>query len=216
MTKWNSYGTASPGYRNWAASVQKVGQMEEQRLRDDMKTWERDARQEEKEFKKEQDKKDQQIKSILEQRLKSAEKEGQPINTAELLTLAQEELKKQEDNDFLIRNVLNLAKGMRALTTEKKPTAATLRHAENLSLKLKKDILLDYYEDSLNDEASIGVFEEDGKKVRVLVKHSTDDTGVQMMTSDIIKVYRSDQECVVETQNSLYIVSFGIKVRQLR
>lgn len=86
------------------------------------------------------------------------------------------------------------------------PSDNTLQHASKLSIVEDKPIMLDYWTSSLEKKALIGV-RENGEKL--LVKSSEE------YTSTISKFYRSQQEYIIVTENSIYIVSQDIPTRKI-
>lgn len=88
----------------------------------------------------------------------------------------------------------------------KLPGDTTLKHAAKLSIVEDKPIMLDYWTDSLDKKALIGV-KEDGEKL--LVKSEDE------YTSGISKFYKSGTEYIIITENSIYIVSSDIPTRKI-
>lgn len=93
-------------------------------------------------------------------------------------------------------------------TTEILPSVTTLVHAARLALKEDKPILLDYYVDTYNNKAFMG--EDTDTKEKMLVK-STDE-----FTSLIQKVYKVQEDFLVMTENSIYVVSGKIQKRRIQ
>ena len=87
------------------------------------------------------------------------------------------------------------------------PSAATLQNAAKLAIQQDKKIMLDYYIESLNEKAFIG---EDAKtNERVLIKTRKD------FTSLVQKLYKTGDDFLIMTENSIYIVSSKIKKRPI-
>ena len=86
------------------------------------------------------------------------------------------------------------------------PSNNTLQHATKLAVVDDKPIMLDYWTPSLDQKALIGV-KESGEKL--LVKSEDE------YTSTIAKLYKSGDEYIVVTENSLYIVSNKIQSRKI-
>jgi len=86
------------------------------------------------------------------------------------------------------------------------PTEPTLKHACKLAVVEDKPIMLDYWTSSLDKKALIGV-REGGEKL--LVKSEDE------YTSPVAKFYKSGQEYIVITENSIYIVSSEIPTRKI-
>ena len=86
------------------------------------------------------------------------------------------------------------------------PSDVTLKHAAKLSIVEDKPIVLDYWTVSLDKKALIGA-RENGDKM--LVKSEDE------YTSTIAKFYKSGNEFIVITENSIYIVSNEIPTRRI-
>ena len=91
-------------------------------------------------------------------------------------------------------------------TTYRLPTDLTFQHAAKLAIVEDKPIMLDYWSDSLDKKALIGVRETSEK---LLVKSAEE------YTSPISKFYKSGTEYIVITENSIYIVSSDIPTRKI-
>ena len=86
------------------------------------------------------------------------------------------------------------------------PSDTTLKHAAKLSIVEDKPIMLDYWSDSLDKKALIGVKDNNDK---LLVKSESEYTSV------IAKFYKSCQEFIIITENSIYLVSSDIPTRKI-
>jgi hypothetical protein len=86
------------------------------------------------------------------------------------------------------------------------PTENTMKYAFKLSLVEDKPIMLDYWADSLEKKALIGLRNEDES---LLVKSENE------YTSTIIKFYRSGTEFIVITENSIYVVASDIPSKKI-
>lgn len=88
------------------------------------------------------------------------------------------------------------------------PTTTVLTAASKLSIVEDKPIMLDYWLDSFNKEnpVLIGVKNDDEK---LLVKSAEE------YTSPISKIYKTGQEYIIVTENSIYIVSQEIPTRKI-
>jgi hypothetical protein len=91
-------------------------------------------------------------------------------------------------------------------TTYRLPTDITLQHASKLAIVEDKPIMLDYWTDSLDKKALIGV-RETGEKL--LVKSAEE------YTSPVAKFYKSGSEYIIITENSIYLVSADIPTRKI-
>jgi hypothetical protein len=86
------------------------------------------------------------------------------------------------------------------------PSETTLKHAAKLSIVEDKPILLDYWTISLDKKALIGA-KENGEKL--LVRSDEE------YTSTISKFYKSGNDYIIITENSIYIVSSEIPTRRI-
>jgi hypothetical protein len=91
-------------------------------------------------------------------------------------------------------------------STYRLPTELTFQHASKLAIVEDKPIMFDYWTDSLEKKALIGV-RESGEKL--LVKSAEE------YTSPIGKFYKSGTEYIIITENSIYIVSSDIPTRKI-
>lgn len=90
--------------------------------------------------------------------------------------------------------------------TQRLPSDQTFQNASKLAITEDKPIMMDYWVDSLDGKALIGV-RESGEKM--LVKSAEE------YTSPIAKLYRSGTEYIVMTENSIYLVSSTIPSRRI-
>ena len=86
------------------------------------------------------------------------------------------------------------------------PSDKTLKHAAKLAIVEDKPVLLDYWTASLDKKALIGAKDTNEK---LLVKSEDE------YTSSISKLYKSDSEYIVITENSIYLVSSDISTRKI-
>lgn len=94
-----------------------------------------------------------------------------------------------------------------AQTQEILPHATTLLHAAKLSIQQDKPIQLDYYVESATAKAFIG--EDPDTKEKMLVKSNEE------FTSLIGKIYKVQEDFIIMTENSIYIVSGKIQKRRI-
>ena len=92
-------------------------------------------------------------------------------------------------------------------TNYRLPDNVTLQNAAKLSIVEDKPIMLDYWTDSLDKKALIGVREGTGEKL--LVKSAEE------YTSPVGKFYKSMGEYIIITENSIYIVASDIPTRKI-
>lgn len=85
------------------------------------------------------------------------------------------------------------------------PSASVLVRSAQLSVEKDKPIYLDYYSDSLDKKCCIGVQGE----TKYLVKSDSE------YTSTISGVFKCESCYVIETENSLYIVSADVPVKRI-
>lgn len=83
----------------------------------------------------------------------------------------------------------------------------TLRNACIIAIREDKPIMMDYYMSSLNGEAVIGVREGNEK---MLVKSADE------YTSTISKNFKCGNEYIIQTENSIYIVSANIQSKRVK
>lgn len=88
------------------------------------------------------------------------------------------------------------------------PSAQVLTHAAKLAIEQDKPILLDYFLDTANGKAFLG--EDQETKEKMLIKSSEE------FTSLVQKVYKVQEDYIVITENSLYIVSGKIQKRRIQ
>ena len=86
------------------------------------------------------------------------------------------------------------------------PTNNTLQNLSKLAILEDKPIMFDYWTSSLDDDVIIGV-REGGEKL--LVK--TEDE----YTSPISKIFKNDNEYIIITENSIYIVDSAIPTKRI-
>jgi hypothetical protein len=91
--------------------------------------------------------------------------------------------------------------------TYRLPSDVTLQNATKLSIVEDKPVMFDYWTDSLDKKALIGVKEGSGEKL--LVKSAEE------YTSPIAKFYKSMSEYIVITENSIYVVASDIPTRKI-
>jgi len=86
------------------------------------------------------------------------------------------------------------------------PGNLTLQHAAKLSVVEDRPIMLDYWALSLEKNVIIGV-KEDGEKL--LVKSEDE------YTSPISKIFKVENEYIVMTENSIYVVDTGCQTKRI-
>lgn len=88
------------------------------------------------------------------------------------------------------------------------PSAQVLIHAAKLAIEMDKPILMDYYVDSATKKAFLG--EDSETKEKMLVKSAEE------FTSLVQKVYKVQDDYIIMTENSIYIVSVNIQKRRIQ
>lgn len=88
----------------------------------------------------------------------------------------------------------------------KLPGNNTLQHACKISIVEDKPILLDYWVTSLESKALIGVRENQEK---LLVKSEEE------YTSPITKIFKVENEYIIITENSIYLVTAAIATKRI-
>jgi len=86
------------------------------------------------------------------------------------------------------------------------PDGQTLQHISKLAIANDKPIMLDYWVTSVEKKVIIGV-RVGGEKL--LVKNEDE------YTSPISKVYKVKEDFIIETENSLYLVSAAIETKKI-
>lgn len=86
------------------------------------------------------------------------------------------------------------------------PTELVMKHIVKISVEKDKPIMLDYWKPSLTKGVAIGV-RASGEKL--LVKNEDE------YTSTIAKVFKVDAHYIIETENSLYIVSSDVPTKRI-
>ena len=86
------------------------------------------------------------------------------------------------------------------------PSNKCLQHCCKLAVLDDKPIMLDYWVDSIENKVIIGVH-ENGEKL--LVKSENE------YTSPISKIYKVENEFIIVTENSLYVVSSAISTKRI-
>ena len=92
-------------------------------------------------------------------------------------------------------------------TQEVLPHPTTLLHAAKLAKQQDKAIQLDYYLDSVTNKAFMG--EDPDSKEKMLVKSNDE------FTSTIQKIYKVQEDFIIITENSIYLVNGKIQKRRV-
>jgi hypothetical protein len=88
------------------------------------------------------------------------------------------------------------------------PSAQVLVHAAKLALEQDKPIQLDYYRDTATQKAFLG--EDQETKEKMLIKSNEE------FTSLVQKVYKVQEDYIITTENSIYLVSGSIQKRRIQ
>lgn len=94
-----------------------------------------------------------------------------------------------------------------APTNEILPATATLLQAAKLAINEDRAIMLDYFRQTANGTAFLG--EDPETKERLLIKSKDE------FTSLIKKLYKTGDDYIILTENSLYIVSGKIQKKRV-
>ena len=95
-----------------------------------------------------------------------------------------------------------------ATTQEVIPSAQTLSHAARIAIQQDKAIMLDYFMDTLNGKAFMG--EDTETKEKLLIKSNEE------FTSLIQKVYKVQEDFIILTENSVYIISGKVQKKRIQ
>ena len=86
------------------------------------------------------------------------------------------------------------------------PSDLTMQHIAKIGIVHDKPIMFDYWTKSLANEIIIGI-REGGEKL--LVKSEEE------YTSPISKIYKVENDYIIETENSLYLADSGISTKRI-
>jgi len=87
------------------------------------------------------------------------------------------------------------------------PSSSTLLQAAKIALEQDREIKLDYFHESASGKAFLGIDPETNEKILVKSKDE--------FTSLISKLYKTGDEIIVLTENSIYIASAKILKRKV-
>ena len=86
------------------------------------------------------------------------------------------------------------------------PSNIAMQHCSKLAIVEDKPLMYDYWTSSLEKKVLIGV-KQDGEKL--LVKSEEE------YTSPISKIYKVENEYIIVTENSIYLVSSNIDTKRI-
>lgn len=86
------------------------------------------------------------------------------------------------------------------------PSNVTLQHAARISIVDDKPIMLDYWTNSLENKILIGVKDDNEK---LLVRNEEE------YTSPIVKIFKVENDYLICTENSLYIVDSSCQSKRI-
>ena len=92
-------------------------------------------------------------------------------------------------------------------STDVLPSVQTLLQASKLAIEQDRAIMLDYFRQTANGTAFLG--EDPETRERILVKSKEE------FTSIVHKLYKVDNDFIILTENSLYVVSGKIQKRKV-
>jgi hypothetical protein len=87
------------------------------------------------------------------------------------------------------------------------PSEKTLKHAARIAIDEDKPIMLDYYNDTHAGRAFLG--EDPASKQKMLVRSEEE------YTSIIQKIFKVNEDFIIMTENSIYIVSGQIRKKSI-
>ena len=88
------------------------------------------------------------------------------------------------------------------------PDSSIWSHVAKLSIVDDKPIMLDYWNDSIEGKALIGVRQNEEQE-KILIKNEDE------YTSPISKIYKTEKEYIIVTENSIYLVSNSIPTKRI-
>ncbi len=90
------------------------------------------------------------------------------------------------------------------------PSDKVLKHVTKLAIEQDKPIMMDYWMDSYGDspDVLIGV-RNNGSEEKLLVRSNEE------YTSPISKIFKVNQEYIIVTENSIYVVSTQIPTKRI-
>lgn len=86
------------------------------------------------------------------------------------------------------------------------PSTQCLQHAVKLAIVDDRPIIMDYWTDSCDKRVIIGVRENNEK---LLVKNEDE------YTSHVVKIYKVEEEYIVLTENSIYIIRADVDTKRI-
>ena len=89
----------------------------------------------------------------------------------------------------------------------KTPSATVMMHAAKISIVQDRPIMMDYWTDALEGHSFVGV-KTSGEKM--LVKNESE------YTSPIAKIFKVENEYIISTENSLYVVPATILSKRIK
>jgi len=92
--------------------------------------------------------------------------------------------------------------------TIKLPGDITLKNATKLSIQEDKPIMMDYWMDSCDENATVMIGVKTNEE-KLLVRSSEE------FTSPISKIYKVSEDYIIMTENSIYVVSSKIPTRRI-
>tara|TARA_B100000902_G_scaffold355607_1_gene368655 strand:+ start:2731 stop:3045 length:315 start_codon:yes stop_codon:yes gene_type:complete len=100
----------------------------------------------------------------------------------------------------------NAENSVKEETNYRLPSGTTLQHCAKLSIVEDKPIMFDYWTSSCDKQILVGV-RESGEKL--LVKSEDE------YTSPISKIFKNENEYIIITENSIYIVDSSIPTKRI-
>ena len=97
---------------------------------------------------------------------------------------------------------------VQSLDKYRMPLKETLEHAVKMAIMEDRPILMDYWTSSLDKKSVIVIKETDGTKT--LIKSSEE------YTSNIIKILKKNEDYIIVTENSIYIIDASIPLKKYK
>ena len=90
------------------------------------------------------------------------------------------------------------------------PSDKVLKHVAKLAIEQDKPIMMDYWMDSYGDSPSVLIGVRNNETEEKLLVRSNEE-----YTSPISKIFKVNQEYIIVTENSIYVVSTQIPTKRI-
>ncbi len=108
---------------------------------------------------------------------------------------------------FLLYNMTEVVSEKTEKENYRLPCGVTLQHSTKLAIVEDKPLMFDYWTSSCDKDVLIGV-RDNGEKL--LVKSEDE------YTSPVSKIYKVEEEYIIITENSIYLVSADIQTKRIK